>query len=833
MELWGHGGARRGPLALSWLLALLVVSPVSAQSSLKSRRDINAGNHPVGAIAVDFDLDGNLDIVSVDQQSDALGLIKGFGDGTFRRIGELAVGSLPSGVVFADATGDGIPDLISSNMFSQEVIVSVGDGLGGYPTSVHTSIVPVTPSAIATGDWNGDGILDVAVVSGSLNLLVTLQGNGAGGFTNKVQYPTDAYPKQVIAADFDRDGRIDLAAVNNNATSIQIWRGDGTGGFAPGTPLTTGPNPQGMSVADFNGDGVADVVVCNFGADNVGVYLGLPAGGFASPTILSPGFGPRATLAGDINGDGFTDLLVTLSRVSGVGQAALYLGNGSGGFTLQPLVYTGPVPNTVAAGDFNQDGFLDVVTVNLTGNTVSVLQNTGGAFLLGTKVPLPSGAFPQGVVAADLNNDGKADVASANQSPNTVTIMYGDGQGGFPTPGPTPRTGTTPYSIVADDYNHDGLIDMVTANNGNDTITYIQNNGSNFATTNLATGCVGTVAVASGDLSGDLRPDVAMVCENSNQMCTRRSTGQSGPNSFGNPVCTNLAGVPADIVLGNFNGDALQDAAIVFPQLNTVSVMLADGLGGVSGVPASYPVGTGPTGVARADLDGDGLLDLIVANTGADNIAVILGAHPAWPAITTQVGLSPTSIAVADFNLDGRLDVAVANTDDNNVTLLLGDGTGRFTFAGNYGTRDLPVALSVGDFNRDGKPDLAVADSFSDTITILINQSMSGDPMQIVSMIGGGHNVMRWGFLPGAQFDVIRGRPRAIRPLSDHVDLGPVVCIADKITDTDTAGYPDDVNPVLGDAFFYLVRPVVGGVPGDYTVSTTGNKGIPSSGDCL
>src|SRR6266571_2025850 len=131
MELFGHGRARWGPPALCWLLALLVVSHAGAQSSLKSRRDINVGNHPVSAIAADFDGDGNLDIISVDQQDDSLGMIKGFGDGTFRRIAALPVGSRPTAVVFADATGDGIPDLITSNLISQEVNVNVGNGHGG------------------------------------------------------------------------------------------------------------------------------------------------------------------------------------------------------------------------------------------------------------------------------------------------------------------------------------------------------------------------------------------------------------------------------------------------------------------------------------------------------------------------------------------------------------------------------------------------------------------------------------------------------------------------------------------------------------------------------
>ena len=836
MEQRGHVGIPLRPSVLTGIFFFLsvaaVFSPAAAQSSLKSRRDINVGKQPVGAIAVDFDGDGFLDIVTVDQQSDALGMIKGFGDGTFRRIAALPTGSLPSGTAFADANNDGFPDLITSNLRSQDIAVNLGSGGGSFAPTLSTSIFPITPSGLAVGDWNGDGALDVAVVSASLGSLAILTGYGNGTFGAPVQYTTGSSPRQVITADFNRDAWADLAVVNNLSNTIQVFRGNGAGQFTLNTTLATGMAPQGMTVADFNSDGNLDIVVCNHTSDTVYVYLGNSSGGFGAPSSISPGFGPRATVATDFNKDGKTDFVVTLSKVSGVGQATLYLGNGAGGFTAQPLVNTGPAPNTAAVGDFNLDENMDVVTVNVTSNTISVLENTGGAFLRGAKVPLANGSFPQGVAAADLNRDGKPDVASANQSSNTVSVFYGDGLGGFPTAGPNPATGTTPYSIVAEDFNRDGIVDLATANNGNDTVSYLANSGSSFNRTNFSTGCTGTVSVATGDISGDLLADLAVVCETSNQLCTRRGTGGSGPSAFGNSVCTSLAGSPAEVVLGHFSPDAFEDAAIVFSQLNTAVIALANGVGGVSGTPVSYPVGAGPRGVARGDLDGDGDLDLAVANTGASSITVILLGGPPVPSIEVPVGLSPSALALADFNLDGKLDVAVGNTDGNNVTLLLGDGTGRFTDAGNYGTRDLPVGLGVADFNLDGKPDLAVADSFSDTLTILLNQSISGDPMQMVSMIGGSQTVMRWGLLPGAAFDVIRGRIPSIHPGPGGVDLGAVVCLANDIANADTANYPDTVDPAENEVFFYLVRPVTGGVPGDYTVSSDGRVGVPSSGGC-
>jgi len=188
---------------------------------------------------------------------------------------------------------------------------------------------------------------------------------------------------------------------------------------------------------------------------------------------------------------------------------------------------------------------------------------------------------------------------------------------------------------------------------------------------------------------------------------------------------------------------------------------------------------------------------------------------------------------MADFNLDGKQDVAVVNTDANNVSLLLGDGLGHFTKAGDYGTRDHPNAIGVFDCNGDGKWDLAVADNFNDTITILVNQTVPGNPLNVTSVSGQTRTVYSWGIVPGATYDVIRGRVKLMSQGPTSNNLGAVTCLVNDIAETDSANFPDSTVPPVGDAFFYAVRATGIGAPGPYTTAVpSGKVGIPASGGC-
>ena len=137
------------------------------------------------------------------------------------------------------------------------------------------------------------------------------------------------------------------------------------------------------------------------------------------------------------------------------------------------------------------------------------------------------------------------------------------------------------------------------------------------------------------------------------------------------------------------------------------------------------PVGSFPQAVASADLDTDGKVDLVTANFISDNVTILLGDGQGGFTEAGQspieVGSGPTGIAVADFNQDGLLDLAVTNLVSSTLTILLGNGKGQFSQAAGspVAVRGDPLVVVTGDFNADGKPDLATANG-GDSVAILL-----------------------------------------------------------------------------------------------------------------
>ncbi len=145
-------------------------------------------------------------------------------------------------------------------------------------------------------------------------------------------------------------------------------------------------------------------------------------------------------------------------------------------------------------------------------------------------------------------------------------------------------------------------------------------------------------------------------------------------------------------------------------------------------VAASFGVGTNPTAVVAADVNGDGNLDLVTANTNSNNISILIGNGTGGFGLAKNIaaGMGPVSVAANDFNSDGKTDLVVVNRDSSNIFVLLGDGSGGFGAPTSLSVGASPRSVSIADFNSDGKADLAVANFFSNSVSILLGNGSGG-----------------------------------------------------------------------------------------------------------
>ena len=346
----------------------------------------------------------------------------------------------------------------------------------------------------------------------------------------------------------------------------------------------------------------------------------------------------------------------------------------------QPAVNynAGVGPSAVARGDFNNDGKLDLVVANQTGNNVSILSGNGnGTF--GAPTNYAAGNGPRAVVTGDFNGDGKIDIAVADAAGNNISVLLNNGSGGF-NPRVAYNAGTNPLALVAGDFNGDGRTDLAIANYQDNSITVLAGNGD------------GTFGNAQ---------------------------------TFSVSPAVNVGTGPNAIVAGDFNGDQKIDLA-VSDAGGGVSILLSNGIGGF-GAAHVFAAGITPTGLVTGLFNGDTNLDLAVVNATGDNVSVLLGAGDGSFGTPTNyaVGFGPQSITAADFNNDSKMDLAVVNTDSGSVSILSGRGDGSFSAATNKSVGTSPQAVVAGDFNGDGSSDLAVVNHTDDTVSVLLDKHIS------------------------------------------------------------------------------------------------------------
>jgi hypothetical protein len=282
---------------------------------------------------------------------------------------------------------------------------------------------------------------------------------------------------EIATADFNGDGIPDLVAGEyyNSVAAILLGNGDGT--FREGATYSA-CQAHGVAVGDLNGDGFMDVAVSDGGCGEVTILLGKGDGTFAKKGPFSTGgsatVSPYSVAVGDFNGDGKLDLVTADETLN---QVSILIGNGDGTFQVHVDYATGTDSWKVVTGDFNRDGHLDVAVAGAAG-VVVLLGNGDGTLQPAVLYPFSPGGFSPYMLTADLNGDDKLDFVIADTA-GTIGVMLGNGDGTFNAP-VTYATGGFPScctAVAAADFRGVGVLDLAITNSGGATISLLPGNG--------------------------------------------------------------------------------------------------------------------------------------------------------------------------------------------------------------------------------------------------------------------------------------------------------------------------------------------------------------------
>lgn len=451
---------------------------------------------------------------------------------------------------------------------------------------------------------------------------------------------------------------------------------------------------------------------------------------FQTPDTYRVDYGPTSMTLGDFDEDGFIDL-VTGNSDNLSESITILINDQSGGYTNRTDIDLSDGPQDVTTADINGDNHLDlIVTIDNTDQVAVLIGDGDGDF--GDPVYFTTGTdtTPYGVVVGNFNADAFPDIITSNRDGDNISILTGDGSGSFSTP-TFVSVGESPWDIVSGFFDGDAHLDVAVVNTLDDNLMVLLGDGTGaFPSSNTVDNFFASY-IDLADLNNDGNLDIS-----GNSPSTFITVLGDGMGSFGTPTNYNFCEGPGHT--GDLDGDD-NDDGVFFTRDFAIYTAKGDGSGTLT-YDVKYHVEAGSQGTLKiVDVDNDNDMDILVAgdigSLPSEQFVTVLKnngdgffnapiQYPILPLENNYEGAY--ALVKGDFNEDGEMDLAATSHEDDQLIVMFGNSLGRFTLPVAFATGDDPRDLLVADFNEDDHLDLITLNWNSDNMTLHLGDG-SGD----------------------------------------------------------------------------------------------------------